>query len=147
MNMKRTIEFLIEAKKATYAGDGPKCSPSRPDSHDLKYEKEDLKYIDTYLGSKNFAGEEALWENDVSFWAMNYVGRILSNEFSGKFLKEALTHVPIDMPYRGPGYYENEGYIYKCSVNGDFGWFSGCEEIFYKNEKVYECKFHGGTLK
>jgi hypothetical protein len=146
LHSEKVIKFLIEAKKATYAGKGPEKLPSRPNSHDLEYEKENLKYIDTYLGGEKFAGEEALWENNKPFWAMNYIGRILSDGFNGDFLKEALLNVPIDMPYRGPREYKNNNYTYKCTVEGDFDWFRGYEEIFNGNIKVYECMFHGGII-
>ena len=53
---EKVVEFLISAKKATYAGKGNQTDPSRPNSHDLKYSEEDLKYIDTYLGGSKFAG-------------------------------------------------------------------------------------------
>ncbi|WP_241781951.1 hypothetical protein [Paenibacillus sp. DMB5] len=58
--MVELVDFLLAAKKATYAGKGPERSPSRPASHDLAFERGNLKYMDTYLGSESFAGEEAL---------------------------------------------------------------------------------------
>ena len=70
---------------------------------------------------------------------MNYSGRVLAQQFSGDFLKEALRHANYDMPYRGPEYYQSGEYTYKCSVAGDFSWFQGYEEIFHNTEKVYEC--------
>lgn len=147
MEREKIIEFLIEAKKATYAGKGPEKISSRPNSHDLEYEKQNLKYIDTYLGGEKFAGEEALWQNETPFWAMNYIGRIVASGFSGDFLKEVLLNVQANMPFRGPKYYEKDSYVYKCSVKGDFQWFKGYEEIFNKGIKVYECYFHGGMIK
>jgi len=144
---KTIIDFLIRAKKATYAGGGPKSAPSRPNSHDLHYAEDNLKYIDTYLGGEKFAGEEALWDNDVPFWAMNYIGRIVADGFSSDFLNEALSIIPEDMPYRGPLKHENGDNVYTCSVQGDFEWFSGFEEIHNNGIKVYECIFHGGAIK
>ena len=58
---KRIIDFLIRAKKATYAGKGAETASSRPESHDLIYREDDLMYYDTYLGGNKFAGEEALF--------------------------------------------------------------------------------------
>ncbi|MCY6356866.1 DUF5680 domain-containing protein [Clostridium sp. ZS2-4] len=141
------IEFLCRAKKKTYAGKGEEASPSRPNSHDLHYIEDNLKYIDTYIGGKSFAGAEALWENDVPIWSMNYIGRILEDVFNGDFLKEALLLVPKEHPYRGPLVYENGEYKYHCIVKGEFKWFEGYEEIFYNDKKVYECIFHGGCIK
>ncbi len=147
MDQRKITEFLLRAKKATYAGKGPETAPSRPLSHDLEYAEGELFYIDTYLGGENFAGEEAIWENGQPIWAMNYCGRNLAEGFSGDFLKEALANVPFERPYRGPEEYRKDDFVYKCSVTGDFHWFSGYEEIFRGSVKVYECIFHGGDVK
>lgn len=141
------VDFLCRAKKATYAGAGAEADPSRPLSHDLHYAEEPFRYIDTYLGGEKFAGEEAVWRDGSPFWAMNYAGRLLTEGFSGVFLKEALLLVPKERPFRGPQVYYNGDYKYHCVVNGEFEWFSGYEEIFFKDAKVYECVFHGGLVK
>lgn len=65
---KNLIEFLITAKKATYAGKGAETRSSRMKSHDLIYEDGDYMYYDTYLGTGRFAGEEALWIKGVPYW-------------------------------------------------------------------------------
>lgn len=141
------VGFLLRAKRATYAGHGGEAPPSRTASHDLRYEEGSLQYYDTYLGGEKFAGEEALWRDGVPFWTMNYCGRILAEGFSGDFLKECLALVPPEYPYRGPLVHRNVGYTYHAVVNGEFVWFSGYEEIFLDGLKVYECVFHGGTVK
>ena len=143
---KNIITFLIRAKKVTYAGRGGQIESSRPNSHDLQYSEGNLKYIDTYLGGSKFAGEEALWNNNIPFWSMNYTGRVIGNNFSGDFLKEALLNVPEEYPFRGPLQYLNGDYSYFCKVNGDFNWFNGIEEIYYNSNKIYECIFHGGDI-
>lgn len=141
------IDFLCRAKKATYAAHGAEISPSRPGSHDLQYIENNLKYIDTYLGGEKFAGEEALWIEDKPIWAMNYAGRVLAEGFSGNFLKECLMLVPKEYPFRGPLVHRNGELTYHCVVSGEFEWFNGYEEIFFGNTKVYECIFHGGSIK
>ncbi|MEK3713569.1 DUF5680 domain-containing protein [Paenibacillus sp. FSL R7-0333] len=145
--MLEQIQFLIEAKKATYAGKGPQGQSSRPASHDLEFMRGNLKYIDTYLGAEKFAGQEALWEDDKPFWAMNYIGRVTAAGFNPDFLKAALLRVPEEKPFRGPEHYSEGQHSYKCSVTGDFSWFSGVEEIWTGETKVYECVFHGGSVK
>jgi transcriptional regulator with XRE-family HTH domain len=141
------IEFLCKAKRETYAAKGAECKPSRPSSHDLTYTDNDFMYLDTYLGGENFAGEEAVWRNAVPIWSMNYVGRTLNEGFSGDFLKECLYLVSKENPYRGPFVHQNGEYKYHCVVTGEFGWFNGYEEIFCNDKKVYECRFHGGSIK
>lgn len=147
MNRENLINFLCEAKKRTYAGHGAEVMSTRPSSHDLVYEENDLKYIDTYLGGEKFIGEEALWQEGAPIWGMNYAGRVVGEGFDGEFLKEALSKVDGDQPYRGPRRYEKGPYTYKCRVEGDFEWFVGCEKIHLNGVKVYECMFHGGEVK
>ena len=144
---KSIVSFLIRAKQATYAGKGAETASSRIGSHDLVYRENNLMYYDTYLGGDRFAGEEALWISDVPYWSMNYIGRVTGSPFSGDFLKEALLHVPEEMPYRGPEKYVNGDYTYSCSVEGDFDWFQGKETISYCGKQIYECFYHGGLIR
>lgn len=144
---KSVIDFLIKAKRATYAGKGAETSSSRIESHDLIYRDGEMTYYDTYLGGEKFAGEEALWIADKPYWAMNYIGRVTGENFSGDFLKAALLQVPFEMPYRGPVAYSDRDYSYECSVQGGFDWFQGKETICFKGYEIYECFFHGGTIK
>ncbi len=141
------IQFLLRAKRACYAGHGEETKASRRCSHDLDYQEEDLYYYDTYLGGERFGGEEAIWKNETPLWCMNYYGRVIGEPFSGDFLKEALSAVPFDSPFRGPAFYQNGNYTYHCKADGDFEWYDGCEEILYEGTLIYECRFHGGIIK
>ena len=143
---KDIVSFLLKAKKNTYAGNGVETKSSRPASHDLHYNEGNFKYIDTYIGSSKFSGQEAIWKADLPVWSMNYLGRVISENFSNDFLKDCLLRVTEAYPYRGPLRYENADYLYTCNVEGDFHWFYGYETISYKGEKVYECAFHGGDV-
>lgn len=147
MESTEIIQFLIKAKQATYAGKGAETTSSRQGSHDLIYKENDYMYYDTYLGGDKFVGEEALWICEKPYWSMNYAGRVIGNPFSGDFLKEALLHVPEDMPFRGPSVYENGDYAYRCTIDGDFEWFQGYETISYQSRVIYECHFHGSIIK
>ena len=142
------LGFLVRAKRAVFAADRTKFETSRPNSNDSQYVEGNLKYIDTFLGGASFSGQEALWKDDIPFWSMNYIGRLLIDDFSVyNFLNQALRLVSEEYPYRGPMQYEDGDYLYKCTIDGEFNWFSGTEEIFYKNTKVYELVFHGGEVK
>ncbi len=143
----RTLTFLLQAKKSTYAAGGSETNPSRPNSHDLRYDEGEYTYIDTYLGSKCFTGEEAIWSRNMPLWAMNYSGRVLDDRFDGDFLKRALLQVPPERPFRGPETYQEGSMRYVCNVNGDDHWFHGYEEILLGDERIYECFFHGGVVE
>lgn len=146
-DLQQLIAFRLEANVNTYAGFMNETASTRLDSHDFSYASGDYIYHDTYVGGEKFAGQEAIWHRGEAVYAMNYLGRILGQQFSGDFLKEALRHADFQMPYRGPEYYQSGEYRYKCNVTGDFDWFQGFEEISCDGEKVYECFFHGGKMK
>lgn len=141
------IAFRLKAIRNTYAAFMNEVDATRFDSHDFRFQEGPYAYHDTYVGGEQFAGEEAVWKNGRAVYAMNYIGRVLSDTFSGNFLKEALRNANPDMPYRGPEYYQSGEYLYKCKVSGDFTWYQGYEEIYCNNEKVYECYFHGGMVR
>ena len=146
-DIDQLIEFRLEANVNTYAAYMNEVASTRLDSHDFTYINGPYTYHDTYVGGEQFAGEEAIWYEGKSQYAMNYIGRVLDQNFSGDFLKEALRKADKKMPYRGPEYYQSGQYIYKSSVVGDFSWFQGYEEIYCDDVKAYECYFHGGIMK
>ena len=141
------VDFLIRAKRNTYAAHGAEIRPSRPMSHDLAYSEGDYSYIDSYLGGDSFCGEEAVWIKGSPVWSMNYCGRVTDQAFSGDFLKEALMNVPKEAPYRGPALYRRGDFTYHCVWQGELEWFHGFEEIFCEGRKIYECHFHGGKIR
>jgi len=148
MDMEKMIHFLLQAKKNTYAAKDNRVESCRMNSYDFRYQDNNgYTYLDTYLGGECFAGEEAVWFRENPVWSMNYVGRVIGENFSGDFLKEALMAVPEELPFRGPEIYTKGDYHYHCKVDGEFIWFQGYEEIFYMDEKIYECYFHGGMIR
>ncbi|MBO5281992.1 MAG: helix-turn-helix transcriptional regulator [Lachnospiraceae bacterium] len=138
--------FLVRAKKSTYAAGENEILPSKPNSHDFRYEEGDYLYKDSYLGNQKFIGEECIWIKNNPVWAMNYYGQSLNENFNISFLKDVLSHVSVSMPFRGPEFYQKGDYIYQCQIQGDFEYFTGEEKIYCKQEKAYICTFHGGII-
>lgn len=147
IDIHNAISFLVDAKRNTYSTSTNKVPSSRTNSNDFSYEDAPYKYYDTYLGREKFSGEEAIWLYDNPIWSMNYSGRVLNDNFNNCFLKEVLSQVSVDFPYRGPTIFTKGDYHYHCKIDGEFIWFQGYEEIFYLNEKIYECYFHGGIIQ
>ncbi len=150
------ITFRLEANAKTYAAMMNEVPSTRLDSHDYRYDMGEFTYHDTYVGGEQFAGQEAIWKNGSAVYAMNYVGRVLHEKFSGKFLKDALKAADKKMPFRGPAWYQSGEYIYQAKVTGDVDWFQGYETICWQavgegknvdDINVYECYFHGGLIK
>ena len=144
---REIVEFLLRAKRASYAGNGERAEPSETGANTFRYREGETEYMDTYLGSFKFSGRETLRKDNLPFWVMNYVGRTVADGFSSDFLKDALSRGTDEYPYRGPLEYTSGEYSYTCSARGDFHWFYGYEVIFYRGNKAYECAFHGGDIE
>ena len=152
--MERLYNFLIEAKKQTYANENvEKKAPSRKGSHDYEYSNGEMTYHDTYFGGVNFMGEEVVYEQtETPIWGMNYYGVTLDNTLSeeaiDKALRPALMLVGSDdtIPVRGPKEFINGEYKYIFNVTGDLNSFSGEESIYVNDKKVYTLKCHGGQI-
>ena len=150
MNEDALKKFLVRAKMNTYAGDGVLSASSRPNSKDLHYKEGNILYIDSYFGSADFIGEEAVFENEKPIWGMNYYGRMLVPQIPEGFshcLKSALRAIPQEFPFRGPVIFEHGRFTYRCSWQGSLSNFIGSEEIYLDDNCVYKLNFHGGYIK
>ena len=153
--MKNLKDFLIEAKKQTYAnGNVKKVESSRLNSFDYEYTDGKMIYHDTYFGGTDFIGEEVVYdESQAPIWAMNYHGvtlnENLSEEAIDNALRPALMKVGEDdiLPLRGPKEFINGEYKYIFDVTGNLDNFEGEESIFKGEEKVYCLKCHGGRIQ
>lgn len=147
-------KFLIEAKKQTYANETvEKVANTRQNSKDYEYKKDKMVYHDTYFGVTKFIGEEVVYVDNKTYWAMNYYGvtldETLKEEAMDKALRPALMNVGKDkdiIPVRGPKEWVNGEYKYSFNVIGDINYFSGIETIYKNNKKIYELKCNGGLI-
>lgn len=140
-------DFLVRAKKETYAAKKGAVEASRMDAHDYAYEEGAYRYLDSFVGSSMFSGEEIVYEQERAIWSMNYYGRVVNDAFQGDILKEALLQVSVEAPYRGPACVCMGEYVYHNAYTGSLEYFHGTEEIFYQGILIYEALYHGGTLK
>ena len=155
INSKEFLEFLVKAKKGTYAnGNASKSPSSRLLSKDYHYEDSHFTYHDTYFGGVKFIGEEVVYYNENILWGMNYYGVTidsnLTEEVMDKVLRIALMKVGEDeniIPVRGPKEFVNGDYLYTFDVEGNMENFVGTEQIYKDKKLIYELKCHGGIIK
>ena len=76
-DIDRLVEFRLQANVNTYAAYMNETDSTRLDSHDFRYSNGSYTYHDTYVGGEQFAGEETIWYEGKSQYAMNYAGRVL----------------------------------------------------------------------
>lgn len=144
-------DFLIKAKKSTYASQGESGEKKLSDgSKEFVHEEGAWIYRDRFFGSTDFVGEEIVMKDKKPVWAMNYHGRITSTSVTPAdvfdFLKECLLHITPERPFRGPSGYQRDGWKYLDKSNGTINNFRGFEEISFQNKTVYELTYHGGLI-
>ncbi|WP_429808777.1 DUF5680 domain-containing protein [Ensifer sp. B1-9] len=146
-------DFIVEAKANAYVGGGMARAPSRPGSRDIGYERDRWRYLDSYFGGTDFAGQETVWQEEEPRWAMNYFGRIIrpdliDGEKAGLVIKAALRTMYQEKRHflGGMEFRHAHGY-YIDSSRGDTGHFSGHEVIFVDGEEAYELDYRGGLIR
>lgn len=157
--MEEILDFLIRAKKNTYAnGNAAKVNSSRLGSKDYHYEEtinnKKNCYHDTYFGGEKYIGSEVVYIDDKPIWAMNYNGysvvENLSEEAMDNALRPALMQVGVDnsvLPVRGPSKFVNGEYKYTFEQSGTMENFTGLERIYKNDVLIYELHCAGGIIK
>ena len=72
-------EFLVKAKKATYAG-GATATVLEDGCKQLTYSEAGYEYRDRYYGNDPFAGQEVVFQNGEIIWSMVYKGETINAE-------------------------------------------------------------------
>jgi Domain of unknown function (DUF5680) len=153
----RLSEFLVDAKRKTYAGlddDATVAAPLLPGSRQLEYRDGDLSYRDVYFGMRFFVGQETVQDKQAAIWSMSYSGGVVSaivdrNAFLAiyAFLRQALLAIRDECPFRGPPQLEAESFRYINVSSGDLAEFHGEEQILQAGLKVYSLRYSGGLLR
>jgi hypothetical protein len=152
LSLEQLNDFIVQAKAATYAGDGPKAESCRPRSLDLHFTDGDFSYIDSYFGGADFLGQEVVYFRDDPVWAMNYYGRILAPDRiradeAGQIIKQSLSAMYQEGRFLGGFEYTVDSDTYIDTSQGDPTEFTGTEWIERNGVKVYELIYHGGLIK
>jgi hypothetical protein len=152
LSLEDLTDFVVQAKAATYIGEGPRSLSYRLASCDLQYHSGPFSYLDSYFGGSDFIGQEVVYYDSKPVWAMNYYGRILDPDQmdqaqAGEILRKALSALYEEGRFLG-GYQYSAGDITYIDLNdGDISQFSGREWMLRGETKVYELQYHGGLVK
>ena len=164
IDLQELAEFIAEAKRNTYAGDGHE-ERVVDGSRILVYQKGDFHYTDNYSGFYQAPGHEIVrWQNQNGqwIWHMSYACEmneefLVDNESVKKvsgFLKKALKEVIPEMPFRGPEHYIEDCLLYISRTDGNIRRFSGEESIFrtsdsgivFHSPRLFFCNYVGGLV-
>lgn len=150
------LDFLVEAKRQTYAaqGDNASVAPLMPGSRQLEYGHGSFFYRDVYFGMAYFVGQETVYREDRPYWSMSYGGGVASpmtvkDEIRRiyAFLRSALREVSVEHPFRGPSYFRDADFEYRNTFEGAFDTFHGTEVIRQQGQSVYTLHYCGGIVR
>lgn len=153
MTNEQLAQFLVAAKRATYAaqGDDASVTPLLNGSRQLEFQLGDVVYRDIYFGMAFFVGQETVYENAQPIWAMSYAGGMTDENANVgavyKFLQFALRQIDAGAPFRGPGLIRGDDFQYTSQTNGTLENFWGIERISQNRGIVYELRYHGGHIR
>ena len=151
MDKQKLLNFLIDARSNTYAGDGEKTKPVFPGLTQLEYKKEDLLYRDIYnLGKGIFMGLETIYHTDKPVWSMSYYGDFskMTEGDTDKILRSALIKYKDKTRLWHKVEWQNGNLKYICTPDIEEGieHIAGLEEIYKATEKVYFFFYAGGVI-
>ena len=150
------LDFLVDAKRKTYAsqGDDASVTPLLSGSRQLEYRIGSFFYRDIYFGVSYFVGQETVYKDEQPHWSMSYAGgvdrSITAHEDVRKiyaFLRSALRQVSKEHVFRGPAEYTDGIFKYRNAYQGNFNAFHGDENITQDDEIVYTLHYSGGVLR
>jgi hypothetical protein len=142
-------EFLVRAKKATYAG-GATATVLEDGCKQLTYREGGYEYRDRYYGNDPFAGQEVVFQNGEIIWSMVYRGETINLENPEPiyaFLRKAMLQVSEERPFRGPSELRGGGLAYTDKSEGTPSAFSGIERISQDGRAVYVLRYSGGFVR
>ncbi|MHA2220172.1 MAG: DUF5680 domain-containing protein [Candidatus Hodarchaeales archaeon] len=149
-------DFLIKAKKNTYAsqGDNASVEPLLPGTKQLEYQEGDFFYRDIYVGMSYFVGQEIIYFKNNPIWSMCYAGGVEENvtEESDimqvyRYLRVVLGKVSKENIFRGPKIVKDDDKEYINESDGTIESFSGSEYITINGKRVYHLHYSGGIIK
>ena len=151
VDLNQLHSFILEAKAATYVGDGTPVKSCRTQSHDLVFERGAFRYLDSYFGGSDFIGEEVVCQGETPVWGMNYYGTILKPDIiqaaeAGAMIKASLSRMYAEGRFLGGWEYQLGDLVYHDTSEGAMAKFTGYEWIEKSGVKVYELVYHGGLI-
>ena len=147
-------DFLVIARKNTWASGGGKQSPARAGSEGrFVFGKEGWRYEDEFFGSQRFQGQELVYLNGRPVWGMVYYGGIpdqtegVDSEKEFMFLKQALVTYSDRARFPGKVNFVKDNRTYLSDFIGSMDWFLGRELVRLKGRTTHEVFFTAGKIE
>lgn len=150
--LKDLSEFKVEADLKTWAADAGELPPEDGFKRH-QYIRNEWRLLDSYTGFFRAPGFTTVYYMEVPAWTMAYHGEGMRKghedlaDETFAFLRKALMRVTPDLPFRGPGYFLDGGWIYIFQLRaGNIEDFRGKEDIYSTNDRVFTQEMIGGLV-
>lgn len=148
---ERLQKFLTEADMHGYAV-GNYGRKEKDGSQTISYKKGAFQYNDNYFGGEPYGGRTVVLYKGKPLYIIVYYGAVIEGEKDVKgvysFLQEALRRKTYNGNFstRGPALFKSGSLRYINKWNGNIDGFSGREEIYRDDKKVYSAEYAGGFV-
>jgi len=140
--------FVVEAHRNGYAS--AEAVVDDDGTKRIEYERGPWRYVDRYVGARDFLGAEVVSRDGDPVWGMHYDGRLTDDGADADavydFLREALARASSASPFRGPDF-EREPFAYENDSSGTIARFEGTEAISCDGVRVYAGHYRGGLVE
>jgi len=147
VNLETLKEFISEARKNTYASNNSSVdSPRLLGSEQFEFQKGDFFYRDIFfVGNKKIVGQEIVYQNSKTIWAMNYFGDQIGTTETN-FLKDSLFRLANECRFGESCGFEKREFRYEDLGQGSLEYFFGQEKIFIDKKNIYKLDYRGGII-
>jgi len=147
INLEDLKEFIVEARKNTFAGGASSVSNLRLlASTQLEFQRGVYFYRDVFFsGEKRVVGQEIVYQDSKPVWGMSYIGSTIGKA-EINFLKESLLELADKCRFGAPSEYVKRELKYQDRGQGNLDSFSGTEEIFLEGKNIYQLSYNGGII-
>ena len=150
MNQEDLRKFLVDSNKAGYAaGEEKRWIKEADGSTSINFEKGEWKSHDNFFGGEPYGGRTIVFHEGKPSWMMVYYGWVEEGVATNPVyavLRNALTQMPKEYPFRGPKEYRESENVYTNSWEGNLSRFSGEEKIVQGEKLIYKANYLGGLV-
>lgn len=151
MDKTALTNFLIEARKNTYASAGGKVKPVFPGLEQLEYKKDKWLYRDIFnIGNGIFMGLETVYFENKPVLSVSYYGNFksITEEETDNILRKALMENSDTVRLWNNVEWSLDNYKYTCTIDapGSIDEFAGSESITKDGKQVYFFYYAGGFI-
>lgn len=150
LSIDQLHQFLLDSNQAGYAtGEEKQWVKENDGSTTIPYAKGPFSSHDNFFGGEPYGGRLVVSFEQKPVWIMVYYGWVEPSADTDAVyatLRQALSQMPPDAPFRGPKEFILGSLRYTNQWIGTIERYQGSEQIFNQDKLVYSANYVGGMV-